>query len=33
VVFTENDNADTMLNRADKLLYVAKKAGKNMVSS
>jgi two-component system, cell cycle response regulator len=33
VICKENDNADTLLNRVDKLLYIAKTAGKNKVVS
>lgn len=31
-MFQENDNEDTLLNRADELLYVAKRHGKNRVA-
>lgn len=31
--FKENDNADTLINRADELLYIAKRDGKNRVVS
>lgn len=32
-MFEESDNGDTLLNRADELLYVAKREGKNRVAS
>ena len=32
-MFQENDNEDTLLNRADEFLYVAKRQGKNRVAS